>query len=162
MDSYQEIRKRNSRRPLPGKREGRRNMTAITPTKPRANILLVDDQRENLLALEAVLDDLGHELVFARSGEEALRLVQQREFAVVLLDVHMQGLDGFETAKRIRRREDREYTPIIFLTAFETDRVQLGEAYSLGAVDYLVKPLVPAILRAKVIGFCELFQKSEQ
>ena len=137
-------------------------MAAITPAKPKANILLVDDQRENLLALEAVLEELGHELVFTRSGEEALRLVQQREFAVILLDVHMQGLDGFETAKRIRLREDSEYTPIIFLTAFETDRRQLEEAYTLGAVDYLVKPLVPVILRAKVTGFVELFQKSEQ
>jgi len=84
------------------------------------------------------LRELGHELVFTRSGEEALRLVQQREFAVVLLDVHMQGLDGFETAKRIRLREDSEYTPIIFLTAFETDRRQLEEAYTLGAVERLV------------------------
>src|SRR6266446_91981 len=101
MNTWRPVRQQTSQAIsfFPGKPEGTRNMAAITPAKPKANIRLVDDQRENLLALEAVLEELGHELVFTRSGEEALRLVQQREFAVVLLDVHMHGLDGFETAK---------------------------------------------------------------
>src|SRR5438067_12192026 len=129
---------------------------------PKVHILLVDDRPANLLALEAILDDLGHNLVKAASGEEALRLLQGQEFAAVLLDVQMPGMDGFETAKLIRRREQVRHTPIIFLTAYEDNRLPVDEAYALGAVDYLVKPLVPVILRAKVAGFVELYAKTEQ
>ena len=125
---------------------------------PRADILLVDDQPANLLALEAVLDDVGDDLVRAASGEEALRLLAGRDFAVVLLDVQMPGLDGFETAKLIRGADRSRHTPIIFLTAAERDEFPVAEAYPLGAVDYLVKPLVPDVLRAKVAVFVELFR----
>jgi PAS domain S-box-containing protein len=134
----------------------------VISSSPAVSILLVDDQPANLLALEALLDDLGHKLVRASSGEEALRLSRDADFAVILLDVQMAGLDGFETARRIRSHEARHHTPIIFLTAYETEPSQLEQAYELGAVDYLVKPLIPVILRAKVAGFVELFQKSEQ
>jgi PAS domain S-box-containing protein len=128
----------------------------------QANILLVDDNPANLLALEAILDGPSRLLVKAASGEEALRLLEEGDFAVVLLDVRMHGLDGFETARRIRARERSGHTPIIFLTAHDDNRLSVEEAYSLGAVDYLVKPLVPVILRAKVAGFVELFEKTEQ
>src|SRR5207253_1574193 len=107
------------------------------------------------------LEDLGQNLIEARSGEEALRRLHEGDFALVLLDVQMPGLDGFETAKRIRQREASRHTPIIFLTAFESDRFPVEQAYALGAVDYLVKPLIPVIVRAKVVGFVELFQKTQ-
>ena len=132
------------------------------PSEQRVNILLVDDQPANLLALEAILQELGHNLVKARSGEEALQRLLGDEFAVLLLDVQMPGLDGFETARLIRGREKSRHTPIIFLTAFESDRFPVERAYSLGAVDYLVKPLVPIIVQAKVAGFVELFEKTQQ
>ena len=131
-------------------------------SQAKVDILLVDDHPNNLLALEAVLEDLGQNLVKAHSGEEALRRVLAADFAVILLDVQMQDLDGFETAKLIRGREKSRQTPIIFLTAYENNRLSTEEAYALGAVDYLVKPLVPVILKAKVAGFIELFQKTEQ
>ena len=130
--------------------------------EPKANILLVDDIPANLLALEAVLDDLGHNLVKAGSGEAALRLLIDQDFAVVLLDVRMPGLDGFETAKLIRSRERSRHTPIIFVTAQDSDEYPPTEAYKLGAVDFLVKPLVPESVRAKVAGFVELFEVKEQ
>jgi PAS domain S-box-containing protein len=128
----------------------------------KVDILLVDDEPSNLLALEAILQDLGHNLVTARSGLEALRRLLEKDFAVILLDVQMQELDGFETAKMIRGREKSSRTPIIFLTAYETNRLTTEEAYALGAVDYLIKPLVPVILKAKVSGFVELFQRTAQ
>jgi two-component system CheB/CheR fusion protein len=137
-------------------------LAVAEPLDSRANILLVDDEPANLLALEAVLEDLGHNLVKAHSGEEALELLLDRDFAVVLLDVRMQGLDGFDTAQVIRRGDRSRHTPIIFLTAHDDNRLDVAQAYALGAVDYLVKPLVPVILRAKVAGFVELFQKTEQ
>ena len=125
------------------------------------NILLVDDQPANLLALRAILQDLGHNLVEAHSAEEARTLLGTDTFAVVLLDIQMNGLNGFETAKLIRSQERSRYTPIIFHTAPESNRLPVEEqAYALGAVDYLVKPLVPFILRAKVAWFVELFQKA--
>jgi len=122
----------------------------------------VDDQPGNLLALEAVLEDPDRIIVRASSGEEALRRLLERDFAVVLLDVRMPGLDGFETARLIRGRERSRATPIIFLTAHDDDSLSAERAYALGAVDYLVKPLVPVILRAKVAGFIDLFLKTEQ
>src|SRR3954451_18384302 len=118
----------------------------VRPTEapePPVNILLVDDQPANLLALEAVLDSLRQNLVRASSGEEALRLLPGADYAVVLLDVNMPGLDGFAVAKRIRAGERSRHTPIIFLTAHDSDDFPVAEAYKLGAVDYLVKPLVP-------------------
>lgn len=126
------------------------------------NILLVDDEPANLLSLEAVLGTLGQNLVFAHSAEEALFSLLQRDFAVVLLDVQMAGTNGLETARLIRGRDRSRHTPIIFLTAFDTGRSQVEEAYALGAVDFLVKPFAPSILRAKVLVFVELFQKAEQ
>ncbi len=127
-----------------------------------ASILLVDDEPANLLALHAVLDDMGHRLVDARSGEEALRLLRDEDFAVILLDVLMAGTDGFETARQVRNQPRSQHTPIIFLTAHDADRPTVEQAYALGAVDFLVKPLVPIVLRAKVAAFVDLFQKSEQ
>jgi signal transduction histidine kinase len=128
----------------------------------KVNILLVDDQPANLVALEAILADLGQNLVKAHSGSEALRFLLADDFAVILLDIQMQDLDGFETARLIRGREKSRPTPIIFLTAYERADFSVAEAYTLGAVDYLVKPLVPGILRAKVAGFVELSRKTEQ
>jgi PAS domain S-box-containing protein len=130
-----------------------------TQAAHRAKILLVDDQPANLLALEAILRDLGAIMVKVNSGDEALRRLLDDDFAVILLDVQMHGLDGFETAQLIRGRDKSRHTPIIFLTAYETNRFTVVQAYRLGAVDYLVKPLVPEILRAKVAGFVELFLK---
>jgi signal transduction histidine kinase len=130
--------------------------------EPRTKILLVDDQPANLLALGAILRDLGEDLVEARSGEEALRHLLHADFAAVLLDIKMEGLDGFETARVIRGRERCRDTPIIFLTAFDTAAFSAEKAYALGAVDYLVKPIVPVILRAKVAGFVDLYNKTER
>src|SRR5262249_39563519 len=129
---------------------------------PKASILLVDDNPANLLALEAALQDLGHRLVRAHSGEEALRLLLDQEFAAVLLHVHPPGRDGFATAEQIRKREQARHTPIIFLSAYDDCHFPVEQAYSLGAVDYLVKPLMPVVLRAKVAGFVELFQKIQE
>ncbi len=128
----------------------------------QAKILLVDDHEANLLALEVVLQPLGQELVKARSGEEALQRLLQEDFAVVLLDIRLGGMDGFEVAQSIRSQERSRYTPIIFITAFESDEFPPAKAYTLGAVDYLVKPLVAEILRAKVEVFIELYRRTEQ
>jgi PAS domain S-box-containing protein len=123
----------------------------------RASILLVDDNLPNLLALEGLLEPLGQELVRATSGEAALQRFAEREFAVVLLDVRMPGLDGFETAKRMREREKDRHTPIIFLTALGAEEEDHALAYSQGAVDFLVKPFRPAALLSKVRVFVELY-----
>jgi PAS domain S-box-containing protein len=130
--------------------------------EPRANVLLVDDCPAGLRALEEMLADLGHNLVMAGSGEEALRRLHEQDFAVVLLDVRAGGQGGFETARRIRSHDRAPHTPVIFLTANGDGRLSAEQAYALGAVDYLIKPLVPVILRAKVAGFVELFRKAEQ
>ncbi|HTL90171.1 MAG TPA: ATP-binding protein [Leptolyngbya sp.] len=124
------------------------------------NILLVDDQPENLLALEAVLGRLGENLVQASSGEEALRCLLNRDFAVILLDVQMPGIDGFETANLIRSRARSQHTPIIFLTAFDASEQGVFKGYSLGAVDYLIKPINSEILISKVSVFVDLFKKT--
>src|SRR6185437_10267306 len=123
-------------------------MTA-SPDCP-VNILLVDDRPENLLILEVILGDLGQNLIRASSGEEALRQLLQQDFAVVLLDVQMGSMDGFETAQLIRSRKRSRHTPIIFITAYASDEFPPAKAYTLGAVDYLIKPLAPEVLRAKV------------
>ncbi len=129
---------------------------------PKAKLLLVDDEPANLVALRAVLEDLGQDLVSAGSGEEALRQMLAHDFAVVLLDVRMQGMDGFEVAKQIRNRPRSRHTPIIFLTARAGEDFPVAEAYKLGAVDYLVKPLVTEVVRAKVAALVELFEQKEQ
>jgi PAS domain S-box-containing protein len=126
----------------------------------RARLLLVDDRPENLLALEAILEPLGQELVRAGSGEEALRHLLHDEFAVILLDVQMPGLDGFETAKLIKDRERTRHIPIVFLTAISKDAEHIFRGYGAGAVDYLLKPFDPQVLRAKVSVFVELWQKT--
>jgi two-component system, sensor histidine kinase and response regulator len=126
----------------------------------KVNILLVDDRPENLLALQAILEHPEYNLVQASSGPEALRcLLQEEEFAVIVLDVKMDGMDGFETAAFLRERDKTRHTPIIFLTAYVRETNRVLEGYSLGAVDYLFKPPKPAILRAKVAVFVELFKQ---
>lgn len=126
----------------------------------KAKILLVDDREENLLALEAILSALDQELVRATSGEEALKALLVDEFAVILLDVQMPGLDGFETASHIKRREKTKDVPIIFLTANEPNHAFRG--YAAGAVDYIAKPFDPWVLRAKVSVFVDLYKKNRQ
>ncbi len=128
----------------------------------RVNILLVDDQPENLVALEAVLGGLGERLVAARSGRDALRRLLEDDFAVILLDVQMPEMDGFETAALIRQRDRSKNTPIIFVTAYSRGEADVARGYSVGAVDYIFKPLVPEILRSKVAVFADLFRKTMQ
>lgn len=127
---------------------------------PKANILLVDDHPENLIALEAILDRLDQNLVKATSGQEALRCLLHQDFAAILLDVQMPGMDGFETATLIRQRERSRNTPIIFLTAFSTSDPFVFKGYEIGAVDYLLKPLDAGVLTSKVSVFVELFKKT--
>lgn len=127
----------------------------------QVNVLLVDDNAQNRLVLGSVLAELGENVVLAESGREALRCLLRQQFAVVLLDVNMPGLDGFETAALIRQRESSAQTPIIFITAFGDD-THSTRGYSLGAVDYLISPVVPEVLRTKVAVFVELFRKNEE
>lgn len=130
-------------------------------SEDRVNILLVDDQRNNLLALESILSEMGENLVTAESGSAALRHLLQMDFAVVLLDVQMPDMDGFETAHLIRSRERSSDTPIIFLTALSRSETNVFRGYELGAVDYIFKPFHPEILRSKVNVFVELFRRRE-
>jgi two-component system, sensor histidine kinase and response regulator len=125
------------------------------------NILLVDDQPANLLALEAMLQGLGQNLVKAESGREALKWLLTHDFAVILLDVKMPDMDGFETAAMIRQRDKSRDTPIIFLTAADKTQTEAVRGYAVGAVDYLVKPVLPEFVRSKVSVFVELAKKSE-
>jgi two-component sensor histidine kinase/CheY-like chemotaxis protein len=127
------------------------------PGGERADILVVDDLHEKHLAYQVVLEDLGQNIVAVTSGEEALKLLLERDFAVILLDVNMPGMSGLETAALIRARKKSRHTPIIFVTAFADD-VQTVEGYALGAVDYILAPVVPEILRAKVKVFVELYR----
>lgn len=128
----------------------------------KINILLVDDHPENLLALEGILESLGQNLVRATSGTKALKCLLNQDFAVILLDVQMPDLDGFETAALIRQRERSRHTPIIFLTAFSSSDEMVTKGYSQGAVDYLFKPINADILKSKVTAFVELFQKTAE
>jgi PAS domain S-box-containing protein len=132
------------------------------PDDERVNILLVDDRPDKLMALEAVLADLRQNLVIAKSGKEALRHLLQQEFAVILLDVSMPGMDGFETASLIRKRPATEHTPIIFVTSLNQSENQIARGYSLGAVDYILSPIIPQVLRSKVAVFVELHKRTEQ
>ena len=125
----------------------------------RAKILMVDDRPENLLALEAILQGLGHELIKARSGEEALKKLLTEDVAVMLLDVQMPGMDGFETAAHVKKREKTRDIPILFLTAIDGEAHQAFRGYAAGAVDYLSKPFDPWVLKAKVGVFVELYER---
>jgi signal transduction histidine kinase len=128
----------------------------------RARILLVDDIPANLLALRAILETLGQELVAVRSGEEALRELLRGDFACILMDVQMPGLDGLETARLIRARERTRHLPILFITALSREAAYVTRGYSQGAVDYLLKPVDPDILRAKVQVFVDLYLRGEE
>jgi PAS domain S-box-containing protein len=127
----------------------------------RARVLVVDDDERNLLAIQTVLEDVG-DVVTARSGEEALRHLLRGEFAVILLDVYMPGLDGYETARIIRSREQTKSIPIVFLSAVNKETEHLIRGYSMGAVDYVFKPVDPIVLRSKVAVFVDLFTKTRE
>lgn len=131
------------------------------PPEDRVNILLVDDQPANLVALEAMLQGLGQNLVRAGSGREALKWLLANDCAVILLDVKMPEMDGFETAGLIRERDRSRHTPIIFLTAADQSHTHAVRGYAVGAVDYLTKPAVPEVVRSKVAVFVELAKKNE-
>jgi two-component system sensor histidine kinase/response regulator len=132
----------------------------MTPASPPGQVLMVDDRADNLLALEAVLEPLGAELVRAGSGEEALRHLLSAEVAVIILDVQMPGMDGFETARLVKAREKTRNVPIIFLTAISGEAEHHLEGYRSGAVDYVYKPFNPEALRSKVSVFLDLWRQS--
>ena len=127
----------------------------------KANILIVDDRDDKRLVLTTVLEELNQNLVTMQSGEDALRWLLENDCAVILLDVNMPGLDGFETAQLIRTRPRSAHIPIIFITAY-ADEVHTTRGYSLGAVDYIMSPIVPEVLRSKVVVFVQLFNLTEQ
>src|SRR3989440_359342 len=135
-----------------------------TPLSPveKVNILLVDDHPGKLLAHESILAELGENVVKATSGREALECLLRQDFAVILLDVNMPEMDGFETAALIRQRPRSETTPIIFISAVNDTETHVSRGYSIGAVDYILTPVVPEILRAKIAVFVDLFKKTEQ
>ncbi|QIY95838.1 two-component system response regulator [Streptomyces sp. S1D4-11] len=137
-------------------------MSAEETTYERASILLVDDMEDNLIALEAVLGSLNEPLVRARSGEEAMKALLRQRFAVVLLDIRMPGMDGFETAANIKRLDQTKDVPIIFLTGTDADAGYAFRGYATGAADYLTKPFDPWVLRAKVTVFLDLHRKNQQ
>src|SRR4051812_20961269 len=134
-------------------------MTTTSPLASLVEILLVDDRAENLLALDAILEPLGHTLIRAQSGDEALRAVLKHDFAVILLDVQMPGMNGFEVARIVKSRERTRHIPIIFLTAISKEDEYVFTGYSVGAVDYLFKPFQPEILRSKVAALVDLHLK---
>src|SRR5438477_9847053 len=131
-------------------------------TTEKVNILLVDDRRENLLALESILKDLDENLVKAASGVEALKYLLKNEVAVILLDVEMPIMDGFQTATLIRERQKTSHTPIIFLTAISKSDIHVSQGYSLGGVDYIFKPFAPDVLKSKVAAFVEMFKQRQE
>src|SRR5215204_733276 len=134
----------------------------ITSDESPVNVLLVDDRPENLLAMQTILEDLGQNLVCASSGHEALRFLLIEDVALILLDVQMPGLNGFEFAELVRARERTQNTPIIFVSANSVDEQYVFKGYSLGAVDYLTKPFQPEILKSKVIFFTKLFRQNQE
>ena len=136
------------------------SVLSTSMSEAKANILLVDDKPDKLLALEVVLADLGQNLVRAGSGREALRHLLQQDFAVILLDVNMPVMDGFETAALIRQRRSSRDTPIIFVTAY-ADEMHVSRGYEMGAVDYILAPVVPEVLRTKVRVFVDLFHQKQ-
>src|SRR3954468_10787821 len=127
----------------------------------KTSILLVDDRPDKVLAIEAVLEGLDVNIVRAYSGREALRHVLNQEFAVILLDVNMPGMDGFETAGLIRQRKNSEHVPIIFITSYGDDLL-IARGYEIGAVDYIQAPVIPSVLRTKVAVFVDLYTKTAQ
>lgn len=131
------------------------------PEEERPRVLVVDDDERNLLAIETVLENIG-EVVVARSGEEALRHLLKGDFAVILLDVYMPGMDGYETAQIIRSRDQTKRIPIVFLSAVNKETEHLIRGYSMGAVDYVFKPVDPVVLRSKVAVFVDLFAKTRE
>src|SRR6202158_275908 len=135
-----------------------RGIEANAKAQSSVSVLLVDDDSTKRFALKAILAPLGEEIVEASSGADALRQLLRQDFAVVLLDVRMPVMDGFETAQLIRQRPRSELTPIIFVTALDQAETDMGRGYDLGAVDFVFAPVVPAILRAKVAVFVELYK----
>ncbi len=142
-------------------REGTAAASVPEASGQKVKILMVDDRPANLLSLEAILEDLGQDLIKANSGKEALRYLLNNDFAVILLDVKMPEMDGFECAALIRERERSRHTPILFVTAHKDDE-HLFRGYYAGAVDFLYKPINPEVLRSKVSVFVELSRKNEQ
>jgi CheY-like chemotaxis protein len=134
----------------------------VTAERNVAKVLLVDDRFDNVLALEASLQGMPVESVRAFSGDEALKRLLVDDFALILLDVQMPGMDGFETAQHIKRRERTRHVPIIFLTAADREAQLALRGYAAGAVDYITKPFDPWVLRAKVAVFVELWTKTQQ
>jgi two-component system, sensor histidine kinase len=130
--------------------------------RPTFDILVIDDNSANLLAIEAALAGLGLNLVTAQSGADGLRQLLERDFALILLDIEMPGMNGFETARLIRGRLRTRHVPIIFVTAFSRDDREILEGYALGAVDFLFKPIVPEVLRAKASVFVELRRRTDE
>src|SRR6266436_5696831 len=128
----------------------------------KINILLVDDRRENLLALEGILKSLNENLVKASSGTDALKYLLRNEVAVILLDVEMPDMDGFQTATLIREREKTRHTPIIFLTAISKSDIHVSQGYSLGGIDYIFKPFAPDVLKSKVSAFVQMYKQQRE
>ena len=133
---------------------------AVVPASTRACILVVDDDPKNRMALQELLQSSGHEVVLAESGEDALRCVLRQDFAVILMDARLPGVDGFTAARTIRERERSRSTPIIFLTGAYEDLPSMFRGYEAGAVDYIVKPLVPEVLTFKIAIFVDLYNKN--
>lgn len=135
---------------------------ALSSEQITANILLVDDREDKRLAMETIIAGPDRNVISVPSGREALRCLLSNDFAVILLDVNMPGIDGFETAHFIRQRKNSEHTPIIFVTGISDTETHMSRGYSLGAVDYILTPVLPEVLRTKVTVFVESFKKTEQ
>src|SRR3954452_1967169 len=162
-DAGRRHRRDRCRRDPPARRDRTLPLWAVRGMSvPEANILLVDDRPENLLAVEAILEPLGHRLVSVTSATEALKELLRESFACILLDVQMPDLDGYELAELIKSRERTQHIPIIFVTALSKEQRNVYRGYSAGAVDYIFKPIDPDILRSKVSVFVDLWQKGEQ
>ncbi|HRG46134.1 MAG TPA: histidine kinase dimerization/phosphoacceptor domain -containing protein [Leptospiraceae bacterium] len=140
----------------------KKTLLGLLRLEMKINILIVDDNEDNLLVMTHILKDPEYNLVMARSGKEALRLVlNANDFALIFMDVHMPGMDGLETASLIRQREKTSNIPIIFLTAYDQNEAQVFKGYSLGAVDFLTKPIAIEILNSKVSVFVDLYRKNK-
>jgi signal transduction histidine kinase len=150
-----------ARPPRPDSAAAGSSETLLTVPESRARVLVVDDDERNLLAIRNVIEDLA-EVEVAASGEEALRHLLKGEFAVILLDVYMPGMDGYETAQIIRGREQTKRIPIVFLSAVNKEKEHLMRGYSMGAVDYVFKPVEPVVLRSKVAVFVDLFTMTRE
>src|SRR5512138_366843 len=135
---------------------------APAATTERVKILVVDDRRDNLLAVETVLRKPEYDIVLAGSGAEALRFLLHDDCALILLDVQMPDMDGFETARLVRGNERTRSIPIVFMTAISREERFIVEGYALGAIDYILKPVDPAVLRSKVAGFVELYRAKQE